>query len=500
MVARAEKAIMEKGVNVRKKKRILFIKPNMGLVNGLPYLDSGRMEPLTFAVLKSLTPPEFEVELCDDRFEAVPYSTEWNLVGINTEIYTARRAYEIADHFRELGAVVVLGGYHATMVPQEAIQHADSVIIGDAEVQWRSLLKDYQTGNLKSFYRNQFTGNRLINGMNIDWSVFSGKKYLPIALTQFSRGCPNTCEYCATGTIYQKQHSCRPVRDVISELEQNGRRIVFFVDDNIIANSDAAKELFRALIPLKIRWTGQASLNFVEDPELMDLMLKSGCVGLVIGFESISRDNLKAMKKNCNLPYENYEQALEIIRSSGLMIWAAFLMGYDYETEASIQETLEWILSKKFAFAAFNILMPYPTTLFYKRMEEEGRLLYDGKWWLHDDYRFGYAAFRPRNMSSERLTEACFNARLKHNTIYQILRRATDRKTNSKNLWSLLTYFAYNPLFRDEMLKKHKMILGYRGYERKEINEQAAEDGLTSRFLEVTRRCFTDIANYKNII
>lgn len=483
---------------MRKTKRILFIKPNMGLVNGLPYLDRGRMEPLTFAVLKSLTPEEFEVELCDDRFEPVPYSKQWDLVGINTEIYTARRAYEIADQFREQGAKVVLGGYHATMVPHEAIQHADSVIIGDAEEQWHTLLKDYQTHTLKPFYRSQFSCNQ-IKGMHIDWSVFTGKKYLPVALTQFSRGCTNSCEYCATGTIYQKQHTCRPVRDVISELEQNGRRIVFFVDDNIIANNDAAKELFRALIPLKIRWTGQASLNFVEDSELMDLMMKSGCEGLVIGFESINRDNLKAMKKNCNLPYENYEPAIEIIRSSGLMIWAAFLMGYDYETETSIQETLEWILSKKFAFAAFNILTPYPSTPFYKRMEAENRLLYDGKWWLHDDYRFGHAAFKPKNMSPERLTEACFKARMQHNTPYQIFRRASDRKTNSKDLWSLLTYFAYNPLFRDEMLKKHGMMLGYRGYERMEGNATPAEDGLTSRVLEATRRCFTGLANYKNI-
>jgi hypothetical protein len=148
------------------------------------------------------------------------------------------------------------------------------------------------------------------------------------------------------------------------------------------------------------------------------------------------------------------------------MLWAAFLLGYDHETEQSIRDTVDWALSKKFAFSAFNILMPYPATPFYARMQEQGRLLFDGKWWLHDDYRFGRGAFVPKNMSAERLGELGLWARLRHNTVYQIMRRATDRSTHSKDGWSLLTYFAYNPLFRDEMLKKHGMPLGYRGFER----------------------------------
>jgi len=216
---------------------------------------------------------------------------------------------------------------------------------------------------------------------------------------------------------------------------------------------------------LKIRWTAQASINFASDAKLMELMLESGCAGLVVGFESLDKGNLMAMNKNCNLG-ENYDDIVERIRGAGLLIWAAFMMGYDHETVESIRETVAWVLEKKFAFAAFNILMPYPGTPFYERMKAEDRLLYDGSWWLHDDYRFGGAGFKPKHMSPDDLAEECFNARMKHSSIYQILRRATDRKTNSKDLWSLLTYFAYNPLFRDEMLKKHGMLLGYRGYER----------------------------------
>jgi len=149
-----------------------------------------------------------------------------------------------------------------------------------------------------------------------------------------------------------------------------------------------------------------------------------------------------------------------------IMLWAAFLLGYDHETAESIRETVDWALSKKFAFAAFNVLTPYPGTAFYERMKAEGRLLYDGRWWLHDDYRFGYAAFRPKRISPDELSELGFRARVRHNTIFQILRRATDFKTNAKDLWSLFTFFAYNPIFRVELHKKFEMMLGYRGLER----------------------------------
>ena len=148
------------------------------------------------------------------------------------------------------------------------------------------------------------------------------------------------------------------------------------------------------------------------------------------------------------------------------MLWAAFLLGYDHETAESIRETVDWALSKKFAFAAFNILTPYPGTAFYERMKAEGRLLYDGCWWLHDDYRFGYAAFRPKRICPEELSELGYQARIRHNTVFQILRRATDLKTNAKDFWSLFTYFAYNPIFRVEFHKKYEMMLGYRSHER----------------------------------
>jgi radical SAM superfamily enzyme YgiQ (UPF0313 family) len=447
--------------------RITFIKPNMGLVRGAPYDDSGRMEPLTFAVLAGITPRGHQVTLIDDRFERVPYDEPTDLVGINTEIYTARRAYEIADAYRARGVPVVLGGFHTTMLPEESAAHADAIVLGDAEAAWAEIVADADAGRLRPRYRGQLAGSRLLEGVRTDWSIFEGKSYLPVRLTQFSRGCPNSCEYCATGNIYAKRHATRPVAEVVRELERDGRKLVFFVDDNIIANREQATELFRAIKPLKIRWLGQADVGFAQDPAFMELMLDSGCSGLVVGFESLDPSHLARMKKSSALHLDSYDAIVEAIRRSGLMIWAAFLLGYDGETPASVAATCDWALSKKFAFAAFNILMPYPGTPLYARLEAQGRLLYDGRWWLHDDYRFGQAGFVPSACSPEELTAACLDARRRHSSVLNIARRAFDLETNMKDLWSIATYIAYNPLFRDEMLRKHGMMLGYRGLERR---------------------------------
>jgi radical SAM superfamily enzyme YgiQ (UPF0313 family) len=446
--------------------RILFVKPNMGLVNGRPYDDRGRMEPLTFAVLAGFTPERHEVCLCDDRFEPVPYNETWDLVGITVEIYMARRAYEIADRFRAMGVKVIVGGPHVTLIPAEAAQHADAVALGDIDAVWQTILDDAEAGCLKPVYHGLLLDGTKLKQICLRRDIFKGKPYLPVTLTQFSRGCSNFCEYCATGSIYRGRFPHRSPKDVVNELARTGRKFIFFVDDNLIADVEAAKVLFQELIPLKLRWIGQASLNFASDPKLMNLMVRSGCAGLVVGFESRDPANLAAMNKQFNLAGGSYDEMVERIRDSGIMLWAAFLLGYDHETAESIRETVDWALSKKFAFAAFNILTPYPGTAFYERMKAEGRLLFDGCWWLHDDYRFGYAAFRPKRISPEELSELGYQARVRHNTVFQILRRATDLKTNAKDFWSLFTYFAYNPIFRVEFHKKYEMMLGYRGHER----------------------------------
>jgi radical SAM superfamily enzyme YgiQ (UPF0313 family) len=212
---------------------------------------------------------------------------------------------------------------------------------------------------------------------------------------------------------------------------------------------------------LKIKWFSQASLDVTKDAELMKLMADSGCVGNVTGFESINRESLRESKKSPNLAgFSNYANEVRILREHGMQTWAAFTLGYDHDSYNSIMATMEFALHNRFTFAAFNILMPYPNTPLYQKLEREGRLLYDGKWWLHSDYRFNQAAFKPEKMTADELTEVCHAARKQFNSMGSLLYRFSDVKTNLRTLWSVAAYWKYTLLFRKEVYQKHRMRFG----------------------------------------
>jgi radical SAM superfamily enzyme YgiQ (UPF0313 family) len=439
--------------------KLTLIKPNIGRLEHSLYVDEARMEPLPLGVLAGLTPPDVEVALYDDRMEPIPYDEPTDLVAINVQAFTARRAYEISAEYRQRGVPVIMGGMHPTLIPTEAAQHAESIYLGDAEFLWPRVIDDARRGKLRPIYQAK-GGPPQPGGILPRRDIFKGKGYLPLTLLQFSRGCHFDCTFCAVSVYFNKTHFYRRVREVIQEIESQERKVLFFVDDNILANHAAAKHLFRELIPLKVRWVSQASLDMTEDRELMDLMVKSGCLGHVVGFESINPQSLRWMKKAPNLPdFNHYQPQIKILRDYGLQTWAAFTIGHDYDTVESLERTLEFALENKFTFAAFNVLMPYPNTPLYEQLAAEGRLLYNGKWWLHPEYRFNYAAFQPKLMSPQELTEAGFYARSTFNSIGSIIRRTFD-KTTLRSLYRLGVYWTYVPLFRQETFKKHGMKFG----------------------------------------
>lgn len=441
--------------------KLTLIKPNMGRGEDGPYVDEGRMEPLQLGVLAALTPPEVEVVLYDDRLEAIPFDEPTDLVALTMETFTARRTYEIAAEYRMRGVPVVIGGMHASLLPEEAAAHADAVCVGDAETVWRRLIEDARRGRLQKFY--QAAPGPAHPGLLTRRDIFRGKGYLPITLLQFSRGCRFACSYCATSRYFNQTQHFRPVGEVLREIATQGRKLLFFVDDNITSDPVAAKELFRGLIPLKTRWVSQASLEMTRDPELMDLMARSGCLGNVVGFESLEPASLTAMNKAPNLEStQGYRRELEILRDYGMQTWAAFTLGHDGDSRDTVARTLDFARQSRFAFAAFNLLMPYPGTPLYQQLEAEGRLLFGGRWWLHPDYRFNHAAFRPRLMSADELTEACFEARAAFNSLGSIFKRAIDFRTHLRSPLRLGLYLAYNPLFRREVFKKQGLRLGYR--------------------------------------
>lgn len=442
--------------------KVTLIKPTLGRLADRRYVERGPMEPLTLGVIAALTPPGIDVEMYDDRFDEIDYDEPTDLVGITVETFTARRAYEISAEYRTRGVPVVMGGMHPTLLPEEVADHADAVYRGDAEFGWHQVLADAKNGTLRPRYdaaRGRPQPHRLT-----DRSIYGRRRYLPLSLVQFTRGCRFRCEFCAVGAFFDHRHHVRAVDEITAEVEAQPRRSIFFVDDNILSDIDAAKALFRALIPLKIRWVSQASLDQTRDAELMELMVASGCMGNVIGFESLDERNLAAMRKSPNLEggFARYEPEVETLRSYGLQTWAAFILGYDYDTADSIHETLEWALANKFTFAAFNVLMPYPGTALYRRMAEEGRLLYDGTWWLHPDYRFNHAAFRPKGMTPDELTELAWQCRSRFNSLGSIVRRAFEPRTNMRTPTRFALYWLYNPLYRNESFKKQGLLLGRR--------------------------------------
>ena len=441
--------------------QVSLVKPTLGRRPDGPFVDEGRMEPLNLGVIAGLTPPGVDVRLWDDRVDVIDYDEPTDLVGITVEAFTARRAYEIADEFRARRVPVVMGGIHATALPDEVAAHADAVYTGDAETRWAEVVADAHEGRLKPRYDAPIGTAQ--PGSRPRRDLYAGKGYLPVSLLQFGRGCPFRCEYCAVGAYFDHRHHVRRVDEVVAEIQSQERRDLFFVDDNLIADHDAAKALFRALIPLRVRWVSQASVDQVRDPELMALMVESGCLGNVIGFESLEPGNLAQMHKQSNVAgFDRYVGAVQSLRDHHLQTWAAFLLGYDHDTPASIEAQCDWAIEQHFTFAAWNVLMPYPGTPLYERLAAEGRLLYDGRWWLHPDYRFNSAAFRPVGMSADELTEAAWRCRRRWNSLGSIVRRAIDPATNMSSPTRFVLYLLYNPLFRRESLKRQGLLLGLR--------------------------------------
>ena len=442
--------------------KITLIKPTIGRREHSLYVDEGRMEPLMLGVLAGLTPPDIEVVLYDDRMEAIPYDEPTDLVAITVETYTARRAYEIAAEFRLRGVPVILGGMHVALLPEEAAMHADSIFVGDAETGWLQVLADARTQRLRRRYDGA-PGIAQSGNVRPRRDLYAGKGYLPITLMQFSRGCRFACSFCAVSQYFGKKHYLRRIDEVVAEIESQPRHFIFFVDDNIASDRTALKELCHALIPLRVHWISQASLDVTQDRELMRLMERSGCWGHVMGFESISPGSLRDARKSPNIRgFSHYAQEIAVLRDHGMQTWAAFTLGYDHDTPASIRATVDFALHNKFTFTAYNILMPYPGTPLYRKLAQENRLLYDGRWWLHPEYRFNHAAFRPARMSPDELTQACHAARTRYNSLGGMVWRFSDWQTSFRSLGRVLSYWRYSLLFRKEVYKKHGMKFGLR--------------------------------------
>ena len=441
--------------------KLTLIHPCIGRRLNQPYIRSWQMEPLAPAVLSALTPPEIQRVFYNDGLEPIPFDQPTDLVAMNVEAYTAKRAYQIASEYRKRGVPVVMGGVHATLCPEDVAQYADAVVMGEAEEIWENVLADAEIGALKTFYRAQARPAHL--HAHPDRSIFGGKNYFPLGLVETGRGCHFRCDFCSVQSAYQHTYACHATKDVIEEIKKQRRALYFFVDDNISADMERAKALLRALIPLKIRWVSQCSINAACDEEFVQLLAASGCYGILIGFESLNPESLKKMNKGSNLMNGAYETGLANLRKYKLRIYATFIFGYDDDDETSFETTFRYAMENKFYLAAFNHLMPFPGTQLYKRLEAEGRLLYE-KWWLDDAYRFNRIPFQPKNMTPQLLQQSCLAARRRYFNFRNVLKRSFD-PVNSFPLPLWPAFFGINSLFQKEVGQRNLFPLGDEGWQ-----------------------------------
>lgn len=441
--------------------RLTIIHPCIGRRAGdTRYIRTWQMEPLPAAAIAGLTPPGVSVRFYDDRMERIPFDEPADLVAISVETYTARRAYQIASEYRKRKVPVVMGGFHASLMPDEVARHAEAVVIGEAEGVWPEVIDDARNGRLRKFYRQPNGRRPTLAGLRPDRSIFRGKRYLPIGLVEAGRGCHFKCDFCAVQTVFNASQTRRPIDEILREVEQvkRDKKLFFFVDDNITSNLEQAKAFFRALIPLGIRWVSQSSINAAHDEEFLDLLVRSGCMGVLIGFESLDAANLRAMNKSFNTMRGGFERALENLRRRRIRVYGTFIFGYDRDTPESFARTARFAQEQSMYIAAFNHLTPFPGTPLYRRLEQQGRLRYEA-WWLDDRYRYNQIPFTPVGMSPEELQSGCLAARREFYSWASILRRGFSPSNRADGfMWR--NFYLINAMHRTDVSMRDGFPLG----------------------------------------
>jgi radical SAM superfamily enzyme YgiQ (UPF0313 family) len=394
--------------------RILLISPTH-------YDGSGRLQRttrywtsgLTLPTLRALTPPPHQVTMVDELFHDVDLDFDGDVVGITAMGPQIRRAYELADHFRARGRKVVLGGTWVTLTAEASLRHADAVVAGEAELVWPEVLADLAAGRSRGIYRAA-RWHDLRDMARVDYTTLPLLKYDAFKTSWlyrmyfhwpvvFSRGCPHPCEYCAVQTYYQRSYRTRPVEDVLEDLrriEALGGNRILFLDDNPIAHPNDAKELFRAMIPLGLKWASQSTINMARDPELLDLAARSGCVSLSIGLESINEESLHGVRKDFNQA-RRFREDIAALRAKGIQVIALIMVGLDGDTPDTFGRTLQFLLDSKVSFLKLFTPCPYPGTKYYDDLARQGRIL-DANWARYD---YGSPIIKPTGMTCDQMMD-----------------------------------------------------------------------------------------------
>ncbi len=398
---------------------------------------------LSLPLLASLTPSEVQLEIIDEYFDDIPFDYPADLVGLSIMTPQAPRAYQIADEFKKRRKKVVMGGIHASALPEEALNHSNAVVVGEAEGIWRRVLEDFKDGRMEGIYRSPKFPE--LSGLPTPrYDLLKKDRYRLFKFNfpvQAGRGCPFKCEFCSVNRFFGGKYRWRPVGEVVGEIQKNHLKRIFFVDDNIIGQRSYALDLFKALIPLKIRWGGQGSLNIAKDEELLRLAGESGCGLLYIGVESISDSNFPSIGKNL-FKVEDISKYFRKIHQQGIRIRASIIFGMDNDDADVFQRTAEFLIREKVAYADFNILTPMPGTEIRRRLEEEGRIR-NFDWAAYDGL---HAVFLPKKITPERLEEGLWQAYQEFYSIPNIFKRILGAEKHNGALRTVLSNFIYQKI------------------------------------------------------
>jgi len=390
----------------------------------------------TMPYLAALTPSNWEVEHVDEEVEKVEFTKDYDLVAITFHTPSAKHAYNIGAEFRRKGITVAMGGPHVTLMPQEAEQYADVIFVGEAEITWPQFIYEFEKKQHKRKYICTLPPE--LKGIPMSRKDLFHRKDHSSGIMFASRGCPNKCEFCAISVMYKNKLRKRPVEEVAKEYDSFKGKIIIFWDDNISADIEYSKKLFKAIAPYKKWWSSQASINAGKDDEFLNLAAKSGCKQLFLGIESVSQISLDNANKTFN-KVEDYYKIIKKIHSYGISVQAGVVFGFDEDTKDIFKETLDFLESAGVQNATFNILTPYPGTALFKRLEDEGRIL-THEW---DKYNARTdVVFTPKNMSPEELIEGFNWANSRFYSLKSISKRLS--KSTAGLFWTLPLNIMYH--------------------------------------------------------
>jgi radical SAM superfamily enzyme YgiQ (UPF0313 family) len=383
--------------------KVLLIQPSQYLHNGKLVKQRKLYLPgLVFPLLAAMAPENWDVEVKLEVIEDINFDTDADIVGIGAMGHSIFRAFDLAGEFKKRGKVVFMGGYMASMVPDLALQFVDCIVIGDAEISFPKLLSDFEkTGSLQRIY--DYPVEDLHNLPLPVYDLLTQKKIGDMLPVQAGRGCNHTCSFCSISCLYKGRYLARPVDEVIRDIEKIkslGYNKFYLIDDNIVSNPAYLEELCRKILPLKMKWSSQCTMNLARNESLLKLVARSGCEILSLGLESISQEGLDKLDKKW-LRVIDHEKLMAAFNKAGIMVSAEIIIGTDSDTSESLKATYDFIRKCKIPLLRIYYLTPVPSTQLYTELKESGRLIHED----YSHYNTAECVHYPENISPEKLTE-----------------------------------------------------------------------------------------------